>query len=51
MEGEGIVNGKTREPTHMVEDWLMAVYSNLPVEIGRNSWKKAGFEYFKFVLF
>ena len=46
-EGEGIVNGKAREPTRkMVADWLMAVYSNLPVEIGENSWKKAGFEWF-----
>jgi hypothetical protein len=46
-EGEGIVNGKAREPTRkMVANWLMAVYSNLPVEIGKNSWKKAGFEWF-----
>ena len=47
MEGEGIVNGKPRESTRkMVADWLMAVYSNLPVEIEKNSCKKAGFEWF-----
>jgi hypothetical protein len=46
-EGEGIVNGKAREPIiEMVADWLIAVYSNLPVEIGKHSWKKAGFEWF-----
>ena len=46
MEGEGIINGKARELSRkMVADWLMAVYSNLPVEIGEKSWKKAGFEW------
>jgi hypothetical protein len=46
MEGGGIINGKAKEPTHkMVADWIMEVYSKMPVEIGKNSWKKAGFEW------
>ena len=36
---------QSKEPTRkLVADWLMEVYSNMPVEIGKNSWKKAGFQ-------
>jgi hypothetical protein len=45
-EGGGIINGKVRELTCiMVADWLVELYSNMPVEIGKHSWKKAGFEW------
>ncbi len=47
-EGEGVTDGKAREPSRqMVAEWLVDVYSKLPVEIGNNSWKKAGFKWFK----
>jgi len=46
MEGGEIINGKAKNNNKMVADWLMEVYSNMPVEIGKNSWKSAGFEWF-----
>ena len=47
MEGKGIVNGKAMEPSHkMVASWVMDVHNNIPTAIGRNAWKKTGFEWF-----
>ena len=47
MEGEGVVDGRARELScEIVAEWLVEVYSNIPEEIGKNSWKKEGFEWF-----
>ena len=41
-KGGEVVNGKAREPNYKImSDWLVAVYSNMHVEIGRKSCKKA----------
>jgi hypothetical protein len=46
-EGEGVVDGRAREPSRkVVAEWLVEVYTNLPKEIGENAWKKTGFEWF-----
>ena len=45
MEGEGIVNGKVKEPIcKIVAEWLVDVYINIPEEIGKNAWKQMDFE-------
>jgi hypothetical protein len=47
MTGDGIINEKAREPSRkMVAEWLVDVYNNMPEEIGENSWRKTGFEWF-----
>jgi len=46
-EGEGVVNGKAKEPTcKIVSEWLLDVYTNIPEDIGKNAWKKMDFEWF-----
>jgi len=45
MEGEGIIDEKAKERTlKMAVEWLVEVYTNIPEEIGKNSWKKMCFE-------
>ena len=47
VDGEGIVDGQAKELSHeMVVNWLVEGYNNIPEEIGRNAWKKEGFEMF-----
>jgi hypothetical protein len=47
VDGEGIVNGKAKEPTgKMVAEWLVDVNENIPETIGMKAWKKEGFELF-----
>ena len=39
-EGEGIVDGTAKEPTHkMVAEWLVEVYNSMPDGIVRNVWE------------
>ena len=46
-EGEGIVDGKAKEPTRkIVAEWLVDIYTNIPEEMGKNAWKKMDFEWF-----
>jgi hypothetical protein len=46
-DGGGIVDGKAKEPMRkMVAEWLVEIYSNMPRDIGKNLWKKAGFKWF-----
>ena len=47
MEGEGIVNGKAKEPIRkIVTGWLVVVYTNIPEEMGKNAWNKTYVEWF-----
>ena len=47
VDGEGIDNGQAKELScKTVAEWLVEVYDNIPEEIGRNTWKKEGFEWF-----
>jgi len=50
VDGEGIVNGEAKEPSHkMVAEWVVDVYENIPAMIGMNAWKKEEFEWFLFI--
>ena len=47
VEGDGIVNGQAKEPSHkMVVEWLVDVYDNISETGAMNAWKKEGFEWF-----
>ncbi len=47
LEGDGITNGVAKEPSQkQVVEWLLDVYNNIPREVGRNAWKKKGYEWF-----
>ena len=47
VDGEGIVDGQAKEPSRkVVAEWLIDVYENIPETIGRNAWKKEGYEWF-----
>jgi hypothetical protein len=47
VEGEGIVNGKAKEPSRkLVAEWVVNVYNNITDVVGMNAWKKEGFEWF-----
>ena len=46
-DGEGIVDGVAKEPSHkVVAEWLAETYTTMPETIGRNAWMKTGFEWF-----
>jgi hypothetical protein len=48
MEGDGIVDGMAKEPSHkMVVEWLVQaqVYKSIPEEIRRKVWKKKGYKW------
>ena len=45
--GDGIINGVAKGPTrHLVAEWAVEVYKNLPAQTVRNAWLKSGFEWF-----
>ena len=45
VEGKGIVDGKAMEPSRKIlAEWVVDVYNNIPIVMGRNAWKKKGFE-------
>jgi hypothetical protein len=44
VEGEGIVDGKAMEPSHKIlAEWVVDVYNEIPIAMGKNAWKKKGF--------
>ena len=46
MEGDGIVDGVAKEPScKMMVEWVLQVYESIPEAIGRNAWKKQGYEW------
>jgi hypothetical protein len=46
MEGDGIVNGRAKEPSRKtVAEWLVQVYKSIQEEIRQNVWKKKGHEW------
>jgi hypothetical protein len=47
LEGEGFVDGATKEPTQkLVVEWIVDVYNTISSEMGWNAWQKKGFEWF-----
>ena len=47
IEGEGIVNGATKEPSRkLVAERVLDVYNNFPVQNARNELMKEGYEWF-----
>ena len=47
VEGNGIVNGQSKEPPRQMNaEWVAAVYQNIPENVGVNAWKKCGYEWF-----
>ena len=41
VDGEGIVAGHAKEPSRkLIAEWLVEVYTNIPVGMGWNAWKK-----------
>jgi hypothetical protein len=49
MEGMGPVTGMAKEPSckmKMDAEWLIDVYNKISEKMGRNAWKKTGFEWF-----
>ena len=46
VDGEGIVAGHAKEPSRkLIAEWLVEVYTNIPVGMGQNAWKKRGYEW------
>jgi hypothetical protein len=46
VDGEGIVAGQAKEPSRkLIAEWLVEVYTNIPVGMGQNAWKKRGYEW------
>ena len=40
------VAGQAKEPSRkLIAEWLVEVYTNIPVGMGRNTWKKRGYEW------
>ncbi len=47
FNGGGVVDGVAKEPTRkLVAEWIIGAYRNITTEIGRNAWKKTGYEWF-----
>ena len=47
LEGDGIVDGATKEPLQkLVAEILVDVYTNIPGQMVRNARMKTGFEWF-----
>ena len=45
-DGAGIVNGIAKEPSRkQVVEWLLDAYTTMTTEMGRNAWKKQGYEW------
>ena len=45
LDGKGTVDGAAKEPScQLVAEWLVAVYSGITGQKGRNAWMKTGFE-------
>jgi hypothetical protein len=45
MEGDGIIDGMAKEPSHkMVAEWPVEVYKHISEEIGWHASKKKGYE-------
>jgi len=48
MEGEGVVNGFTKEPScQQVAEWLVDVCTHIPNQVARNTWMKQGYAWFE----
>lgn len=46
-EGGGIVNGCAKEPSRkQIAEWLVGAYTNIPEQVGRNSWMKTNYKWF-----
>jgi len=46
MVEDGIVDGVAKEPSHkLVVEWIIQVYEDIREEIGRNVWKRRGYEW------
>ena len=45
MDGARIVNRIAKEPARKLAEWLLEAYSMMPEKIGRNAWKKPGYEW------
>jgi hypothetical protein len=47
MNEGGILNGKAKEPSRkQVSEWIAEVCDSFPTDIGRNAWRKKGFEWY-----
>ena len=47
IAGDGIVDGIAKEPwRHLVAEWVVDVYMNLPAQTVQNAWMKSGFKWF-----
>jgi hypothetical protein len=47
LDGGGVVDGVAKEPSQkLVAEWIIRMYKNISVEIGKNAWKKRGYEWF-----
>jgi hypothetical protein len=47
FNGGGVVDGVAKEPTRkLVAEWIIGAYRNITTEIGKNAWKKKGYEWF-----
>ena len=45
-EDKGIVDGVAKEPSRkLVTEWIVEVYGDIPEEVGRNAWKRRGYEW------
>ena len=46
IKGEEIVDGAAKEPSRkLVDEWVLDVYNNFPVQTARNVWMKRGYEW------
>ena len=45
FDGCGVVDDVAKEPSSkLVAEWIIGMYKNISVEIGKNAWKKTGYE-------
>jgi hypothetical protein len=46
-EGGWIVDGQAKEPSRkQVAEWLVGAYTNIPDQVGKNTWLKTGYKWF-----
>jgi hypothetical protein len=47
FNGGRVVDSVAKEPTRkLVAEWIICAYKNITEEIGENTWKKTGYEWF-----